>query len=276
MLNPYHLKYFCDACQTGSVIRSAEINRVSHSAVSQAIRSLESVLDKKLLHHAPRRFDLTNEGRVLFQHSKELFENFAKLYSVVQQSQSTISGPLRIGLSHSISKGLVSETLFRFCTDYELVEPKVSIGNSQSLEQLLESREIDLGFGMEDGSFVKFERKTIGKGRFVLACSKDCKNKKQFLVGDKGSEVLALRSNLKKSNLQPRFLEIQSWSIIADLAESGLGIGLFPDFILKARKARLTQIHTDILLPRYELLAIFRSQNSLSPVSQAFLGYFQS
>jgi DNA-binding transcriptional LysR family regulator len=273
MLNPYHLKYFSDACSNGSLVKAAGINRVSHSAVSQAIRSLELALDTKLLFHGKRRFELTHEGRLLFLHSKEIFENFDRVFSLIQSANKKLSGPLRIGLSHSIAVGLLNDLIYRFCETNPLVEPNIFIGNAATLEQLLESRNIEIGFGVEDGRFVKFERRLIRRGHFVLGRSKNCKDKTRFLVGDKGPEVLAIRAEFKKKKDSPQFIEIQSWSICADLAERGLGTALLPDFIVKSRK-HLTQVQTAFKLPRYELCAIFRALDTLSPVSRKFLSQF--
>ncbi|MBX9769113.1 MAG: LysR family transcriptional regulator [Bdellovibrionales bacterium] len=271
MINLNHLKYFCDACRSKSLVRSAELNLVSHSAISQAIRNLERTLDVRLLHHAKKRFELTQEGEALFQQAYGLFEGFDKIFNLVRSDSNAPSGPLRLGFSHSLGAGIVNDRLNSFCAKYPLILPTISIGNSASLESLLESRKIDLGFGVEDGSLVRLEREALVTGRFVLVAGINQKTTNRFLVGDKGAEVLALRLALKKMKLDAQFVEIQSWSVIAELSGKGMGIGLVPEFILKARQAELIQIHEEIRLPRYQVCAFFRSRSALSSVARAFL-----
>jgi len=102
------------------------------------------------------------------------------------------------------------------------------------------------------------------------------KLKNHFLIGDKGKEVSALRSALKKTNSHNdhSFSEVQSWSIVADLAGKGLGVALLPDFILSARKD-LTRVLPKVNLPGYQMSAIFRSFESLPPVAKDFLGWLK-
>jgi DNA-binding transcriptional LysR family regulator len=108
-------------------------------------------------------------------------------------------------------------------------------GNSKSLESLIESRDIELGIGVDDGSFSKFEKHTLLKGQFVL--TRSSKNKKLhfphvYLLGDKGIETAVLRSQTKDRANPARFIEVQSWELIAQLAAKGVGVGLVPDFLL--------------------------------------------
>jgi LysR family carnitine catabolism transcriptional activator len=275
MINLYHLKYFCDAYRAKSLMEASRANGVSHSAISQAIRSLESSLETKLLHHAKHRFDPTNEGEMLFQYAHGFFEGFEKISSLIKSSSNPFQGPLRIGYSHTIGTGIVDPHLVSFCQKHPLVEPKVFNQKSAALEQLLDSRTIDLGFGIENGNFVRFDRRPICSGNFVLAASKKFPpDLSRFLVGEKGREVTSLRLALKKMDFKPHFSEFQSWTIITELTQRGMGVGLMPDFIVQENAETLCQVHKNIELPCFELFAFFRAGTSLSPISKAFLDEF--
>ncbi len=273
MLNPYHIKYFFDACRSGSLSEAAKINSVSHSAISHAIRSLESKLDAKLLHHAKRRFHLTSQGQILFEQSQIIIEGLEKATSLVRGANQELRGPLTLGLSHSVALGFTNSKITDYCKKNKFVQPKIFIGNSSTLEELLDSRAVDLGFGIEDGSLERFEKRAFLRGEFILAASRNSKRKLHFLVGDKGKEVSALRATIKKANLsEVTFSEVQSWSIAADLASKGLGVALFPDFILSGRKD-LIRVMSDVNLPNYQMSAVCRSFDSLSPVAKDFLAW---
>lgn len=275
MINPYHLKYFCDACRNQSLVKSADVNRISHSAISQAIKSLENTLNTKLLFHGKRQFILTPEGHRLFEQSDDLFLSFEKVIHSVKSSLA-VAGPLPIGVSHSVAQGVINQTLTSFCLKKTEVDPKVFIGNSKSLEDLLLSRKIEIGFGIEDGSFVSFERTLIYSGRFVLVGNQRGLKRNCFLVGDKGTEVSVLRSIIKKSVSAPRFIEIQSWSLLLSLAQQGLGVAMVPDFLVKKKKMLLKSVYNEIKLPPYNLYAFYRSQEGLSVVAKSFLSEFKN
>lgn len=276
MLNVFHLKYFCDACRAENMSEAARLNRVSHSAVSQAIKSLEAALDVKLVRHAKKHFELTTEGHLLFEGAEAVFNGLESLTKIGRSQERELSGPLRIGLSHSIGLGLASKPLASFMARHPGVEPSLLIGNSTELKRLLESREIEVGFGIEDGHFSTFERRKISDGQFVLvrAPGKEKLKLKRFIVGDKGLEVRELLARLREAKHTPEILTVQSWALTADLAEKSVGIGLIPDFLLKAHPRQLTRVHRDWRLPSYELFAFFRSQTNLSRNAQAFLEQF--
>ena len=221
MINPFHLKYFYDSCQFSSISRAAELNRVSHSAVSQSIKAIEISMGVSLLQHSKRRFVLTSEGELLFQEAIKIFEAFENLTESINSKKNleSLFGTLKIGFSQSIAHALLMSKIVNFCNQNSNVHPQISIGNSNSLESLIDSRKIEIGFGIEDGSFAKFERQCIYKGNFILASSQPFKNKETFLVGDKGSEVHTLRKYLKKQIPNAKFYEIQSWLIMSKLAE---------------------------------------------------------
>jgi len=271
MINPNHLKYFYDSCSFSSVSKAAELNKVSHSAVSHAIKSIEISLNVELLKHGKKKFELTEQGKTLFQHSNQLFDSFEVLKNALSSGSTELKGQLKLGLSHSTSIGYMNEYIGRFLNHHVQIEPRIMIGNSKSLEQLLNSREIDLGFGLEDGSLASFERKSILKGRFVLAASKKYKRGDTFIVGDKGFEITALNDHHRKLKKKVQTIIVQSWAISADLAQDGVGIALVPDFVLEKHNDRLVQVMSEVRLPKYDLCAFYRSLEALSPVAKKFL-----
>ena len=139
MLNLYHLKYFCDAVFAGSLSGAAQINHVSHSAISQAIRTLEQNLGCELLVHSKRRFDLTESGHRIYRDAVSVFDATHRLQFPQSESSSHLGGPLRIGLSHTIGKAFVSGPIASLSKKYIDFECHIRTGNSTSLEKLLET-----------------------------------------------------------------------------------------------------------------------------------------
>lgn len=85
-----------------------------------------------------------------------------------------------------------------------------------------------------------------------------------FIVGDKGEEVLNFRQWYKKNNLTSAIIEVESWEVIARLVQSGLGVGLLPDYILRnSQNKNMYEIKSDLVLPSFELKLFFRSAKTL-------------
>ncbi|MEO5666722.1 MAG: LysR family transcriptional regulator [Bdellovibrionota bacterium] len=277
MMNLYHLKYFYDAARAGSLVQAARLNGVSHPAISQGIRSLEEKLGVELMVHAKRRFELTTEGTLLLERAAETFEHMDALNAALTSSDGSIRGPLAIGCSHSIGLSMGATTLPPFAVEHPRVDISIRIGNSAKLQELLLTREIEIGIGIDDGNFTRVEKTRLKRGRFILVGKKSKTNPTTFIVGDKGFEVAELRRQLKTRQPDARFIEVQSWELIAQLAAHGLGLGLVPDYLIaSAFFPKLETKDVGLKLPAYELCSFVRSQKTLSAQAKAFLTRYAS
>ena len=63
------LKMFCDLVETKSFTKTAQINQVTQSAISQQISSLERLFKSVLIDRSTRNLRITSEGQVLYDHS---------------------------------------------------------------------------------------------------------------------------------------------------------------------------------------------------------------
>ena len=161
MINLYHLKYFYDAVHAKSIAKAASQNRVSHPAVSQAIKSLESRLGVPLLIHAKRRFDVTPQGSILFKRAEALFQHLDETIHALIPENGVLRGPLAIGCSHSLGLSLGSKFFPDFCNENPEVDFSLRIGNSKSLEALLDSRTIEIGLGVARVKLISWETRDL-------------------------------------------------------------------------------------------------------------------
>src|SRR6266436_1843168 len=83
------LKVFCDLAETESFTKAAQINKVTQSAVSQQISSLERTFKSLLIERSKKKFRLTREGQVLYEHSKQVIGNVVDLGLVAYPQRDT-------------------------------------------------------------------------------------------------------------------------------------------------------------------------------------------
>lgn len=74
------LKYFVDVVQTHGFISAAKRNYVSETAVSSAIKKLESELGQKLLNRSAGKFSLTPVGEIFYQRSVEIVNLYGEIW----------------------------------------------------------------------------------------------------------------------------------------------------------------------------------------------------
>ena len=96
------LKVFCDLAETESFTKTAQINSVSQSAVSQTINALEKHFNSLLIERSKKNFRLTTEGEVLYNYGKEILQIYDAIHSRMQEIRHVISGEIRVATVYSI------------------------------------------------------------------------------------------------------------------------------------------------------------------------------
>jgi LysR family transcriptional regulator, transcriptional activator of the cysJI operon len=96
------LKVFCDLAETESFTKSAQINGVTQSAVSQQISALERHFKALLVERSKKKFRLTREGELLYKYSKQIIQTFDELHYKLDELKNIISGSIRVATIYSI------------------------------------------------------------------------------------------------------------------------------------------------------------------------------
>jgi LysR family transcriptional regulator, transcriptional activator of the cysJI operon len=112
------LKMFCDVVETKSFTKAAEINRVTQSAVSQAVSNLEKAFLKiKLLDRSTKEYRPTSEGKILYDCSKRIIEEYEAILDKMQQDKNVSAGRIRISTDYSIGLHELPPYTKRFLKD---------------------------------------------------------------------------------------------------------------------------------------------------------------
>ena len=271
-MNLSHLRYFYDAALEKNLGRAATKNFVTQSAVSLAIRKLEESLSCELLVHKKNTFQLTDEGLAVFRKCQDIFQSVESLKNEVKRSQKEVSGQLNFGTSHSIALSILPDFLKLFKKKYPLVTPSFRMGRTTITKKLLEAGEVDFTITVDDGTLQKFARTVLRKGAFV-GVSKNGKMsiEDSFILTESRPETEQLRKHHQKVFEKPLsvFMEVESWELIYQFAQKGLGVGYVPDFIIRSGKED-QQIKQFIYEFKYELCLFQLKGRSLSKAGEAF------
>ena len=67
-------KIFYEVAKAGNISKAAKELYISQPAISKAINKLEDSLGLSCLHRSSRGVQLTSEGEILFEHTREAFD----------------------------------------------------------------------------------------------------------------------------------------------------------------------------------------------------------
>jgi DNA-binding transcriptional LysR family regulator len=138
-------KIFYHAAKFESFSKAAAEVYITQSAVSQAIKNLESQLNVQLFIRKTRRLQLTSEGKVLFSHIGQAFNLIKFGENKIAEMAGLDAGQIRIGASDTVCKYTLLPYLQRFTAQYPKIKMKVINRTSRQITGLLENGSIDLG-----------------------------------------------------------------------------------------------------------------------------------
>ena len=142
-------KIFYEVAKAGNISKAAKELYISQPAISKAISKLEDSLGLSLFTRSSRGVQLTSEGEILFEHTREAFDALDRGEQELKRIQEFDIGHLRIGVSNTLCKYILLPYLKTFIDQYPHM--KVTIESQAPAQTLarLEQQKIDLGLVAE-------------------------------------------------------------------------------------------------------------------------------
>ena len=131
-LNYHHLRYFRAIANEGSLTKAAQHLKLSQSALSVQLRSLEEALGQPLFERKHKSLVLTEAGRIALDYAESIFRTGEELADIMQHHASGRRKLLRIGAVTTLSRNF----------QMSLLRPL--IGNLRELLSQLQAHTIDL------------------------------------------------------------------------------------------------------------------------------------
>lgn len=125
------LKTFVDIAQSGSFSSTAERLHLSQPAVSKRIAALEQQVGHKLLDRVGRRIMLTEAGKNLLPHAKQVLITLDDATRSLSRLHNNVSGRLSLGTSHHIGLHRLPPVLRQFTQRYPDVDLDIHFMDSE-------------------------------------------------------------------------------------------------------------------------------------------------
>ncbi|HXG32814.1 MAG TPA: LysR family transcriptional regulator [Bryobacteraceae bacterium] len=101
-MNLETIRLFRDIAQTRNLTRAAEMNQVSQSAASQALKALEEALGVRLLNRSVRPVELTEAGRIYYEFCRDVLRRYEEFEAALEKVRGHIGGSVRIASIYSV------------------------------------------------------------------------------------------------------------------------------------------------------------------------------
>lgn len=140
-----NFKIFADLVETKSFSKSAKLNGITQSAVSQQARAMERHFKTLLIDRSQKQFQLTREGQQVYDSAKEILHTYDKLLSELQELKKVISGTIRISTIYSIGLHELPPYIKKFLVDFPSVNVRVEYRRSNLVYEDILHNSVDFG-----------------------------------------------------------------------------------------------------------------------------------
>ncbi len=248
---------FVKTVEFGSFTKAAESMNYSQSGISKMVAELEKEWGLTLLERDRGGIRLTADGQKLLPLAKKVLEEYNLLQTTVDELNGLNAGIIRIGTFSSVATHWLPNIIRRFQADYPNIDYEILIGDYTEINGWLEEGRVDCGFlprTMASG----LECISLAEDRLLAVLPEGhpleslplfpikalCEEPFMLLKQGKTSEVSEL---LDAHDLHPdiRFTTLDDYAIMS-MVESGLGISILPELILKRNPYRIITKELDV------------------------------
>ncbi len=281
------LKVFCDLAESESFTRSAKINQITQSAVSQQISSLEKHFKSLLIERSKKKFRLTREGQVLYEHSKQIIQAYEVLENRLQEIRDVVSGTIRVATIYSIGLHDLPPYLKKFLKTHPTVNAHVEYRRSNQVYDDVLGNVVDLGLVAYPSKDSRLEIVPLRKDMLVLICHPShpmARVSSLSLTALKGQKFIgfepdiptrkAIDKILKDKNVEVQHvMEFDNIETVKRAVEIDAGISIVPQGTITQEVSRQTLVEVRIEDAEFyrPLAAIYKKNKILSPAMKQFI-----
>ena len=286
------LKVFCDLAESESFTKSAQINGVTQSAVSQQISSLERLFKSLLIERSKKRFRLTREGEVLYDYSKQIIQTYESLLSKLQDIKEIISGTIRVATIYSIGLHDLPPYLKKYLKTYPTVNVHVEYRRSDQVYEDVLGNVVDVGLVAYPAKDNKLEIMPLRKDTLVVICHNQhaFAGKKNIRLKDlNGERFVHFEADIPTRRAVDRILkdegvvvenamEFDNVETVKRAVEIDAGVSIVPRSTVTQEVAKQTLTEVKLEDDAYfrPLAAIFKKNKVLSPAMKQFLSMLKA
>jgi DNA-binding transcriptional LysR family regulator len=246
MIETSQLQVLIALSHNENISKAAEELNVTQSAVSQALKNLESKVGLPIVSRQGKSVTLTDNGMRLAKVAKQFFKRIEETIEQIHLENHEIKGKIHVGSLYGLGKTWLSSRMLDFLNHYPQLEVKVSMDFPETLIKKFEQHEIDCLILPEHLVPAYAEKKDLHSEHTTLVFPKAFKiNSKSDLKEILSHPIIFydihdpnfFRWCREKFGVVPRHLKprlvVNSFGQMLHAVDEGLGIAVVPTHVLK-------------------------------------------
>ncbi len=279
---------FVACAEYGSFTKAAEQLNYTQSAISRMIGDLESEWNMLLFERGKNGVKPTADGLKIFPYAKSICEQYRHLELQVDELNGLQSGIIRIGTFSSVATHWLPNIIKAFQKDFPNIDYEILLGDYSEIEAWIYDGRVDCGF-VALPTVLELETTFLEQDRLLAVLPENHYLAKKervtvadlcddpFMLLEKGSKerISEISAIFQKSGLVPK-THFTTWDdyAIMSMVESGLGISVLPELILKRIPYKIAIKELDIPAYRNIGLAV-KNKKTLSLAAKKFAEYLK-
>ncbi len=256
-------RIFYAVAKAGNISRAAKELYISQPAISKSISKLEDSLNTVLFTRNSRGVQLTDEGQVLFEHTRDAFEELAKGEQELKRIREFNMGHIRIGVSNTLCRFIMVKYLKGFIEQYPHIKITIESQPTTQTLSMLEQQRIDIGLVVEQKSAKSMNFIPVMDIEDIFVATPSYLENLRLREGadtdvfQSGNLMLLDKNNITRHYIDDymavneivanNLLEVTTMDLLIEFARIGLGIGcVIKEFVKEdLDSGRLTQLKLD-------------------------------
>jgi DNA-binding transcriptional LysR family regulator len=280
-------KIFYHAAKAENFSLAAQRLYITQSAVSQAVKNLETKLGVGLFFRKSRQLKLTPEGELLFTHIEQAYNFIKTAEHKITEIQNLASGEIRIGASDTVCKYYLLPYIEQFTRHYPQIKFQLINRTSARISDVLRQGFIDFGvvtLPLEHPNILTRELVAVTDIWVAAPRFAELKNRRPAMAELAAYPLLLLdqssatRKNLDRFLLQQAIriqpeVELESVDLLVEFAKIGRGIAhvLRDSAVAAINRGELFEVAVQEGLPRRWLGSAVMKNVPLSQAAESFL-----
>ena len=284
------LSYFVVIAEELNITKAAEKLCMSQPPLSSQMKTLEEELDTVLFIRGKRHLQLTESGKLLYRHAKEILSLVNKTSEEIRAMGKGMRGKISIGLVEGSAPIIAASWIEKFVANYNNVEFLVVDGNSDELIAKLRSGLIDMAVITSPCDNTLLNSFKVGQEKMTAFMSKDnplaalpgntidlsMLKDKPLIIPSRESMNRMITKWFKEIHAEPKIVcRMDNYLDVAALAGRNIGISLFPktSYILNEQLVAKEIVNPE----RYvEYLFVWLKNKPLSLLDEAFIDHVKA